>query len=332
MEPLFVGREAFVRTLLAELEEGSVLLEGARGIGKTRLLEHLEQHPEPGRAVLRFDLQGVGSASELVKRMEAHVQLRRGRIEDFLSTLLSDWRRDEPWDSLHQLLVQRASPGTLVLFDEVQTYLDELSRQDAQLARRELGRLDQLVRAPGHVRFLLTGSITLRSVGRALGGSLSADWRSLRLPPLDAPSSAALFVDTCPAVCAEPTLALGCAWTGGSPRWIQRLARSVRGPLEQPLQPAHIQQALQELFETGPFEVALGHLRRHPFREDLLVALKLAALPGASQASVMAGLASRGLSRPQAEQRLAVLRDEFYLDEQCRFLLPLLGEWLRRQG
>jgi hypothetical protein len=332
MNLTFLGRDDFVRDLLGYLDRGSLLLEGARGIGKTRVLEHLEEHPPAGRVVLRFDLQGVTTAEALVQRLEEHIQLRRNRIEDWLSSLLRDWRKQDPWDSLESLLAQRAPSGCIVLLDEVQTYVDHIARLDKGRARAELAHLDRLRKSPDHVRFLLTGSITLRAVARGVGATLSPDWNSVRLGPLDAAAGATLFEDSCPTACATEAAAEGQRRTGGSPRWIKRLAQSMVGPTDQLLGLEHLQLAVDRLLDARPFQLDLEHLGRHASGEHLRRALTLAAIPGANRTSVLAGLQAQRLTRAEAEETLAILRDEFYLDDGYAFTLPLLAEWLRRAG
>ena len=220
--------------------------------------------------------------------------------------------------------------AAFVLFDEVQTYLDLLARRDPGQAHTDLGHLDRLHSHLGqhplspdrldHVassrafrgRRIVTrlAPDETRSAGRGRGG------RSVRRRLL--------------AACADDAVAEGVRLAGGYPRWIKRLAQSMTGPPEQLLGLSHLDTAMERLFDTAPVpERTLAHLTRHGSDVHLQLALRLASEPGANRVTLLAGLQQAGLSRPGAEQILAILRDEFYLDDAGDFTLPLLAEWLR---
>lgn len=327
----FLGRTSFRQGLVHRLGRASVLLEGARGIGKTRVIEHLAASPPAGVAVLHFDLQGVASAGELVTRMAERVELRRTRVEDWLAAALGGWRKADPWDSLEALLSHRAPEVCWILFDEVALYLDQQSRRDRERARSDLARLDRLRTQPS-ARFLLTGSVTLRSVARSLGASLSPDWIPVALPPLDLSDGATLFTDACLSAIEDEAAHAGHRWAGGSPRWIKRLGQSTVGPANRALRVDDVDAAVDRLLDQQPFALDLEHLARHAEPANLRRALALAAAPGTNRLAVLAGLQATGLSRAHAQDTLEILRDEFYLDDAFRVQLPLFAEWLRRRA
>lgn len=331
MDFTYLGRDAFDRELLGQIEQTSVLLEGPRGVGKSRVQEHWEQEPPKGWAVLRFDLQGIASAAKLAQQMEEHVVLRRNRIEDWVSTLLEGgWRRSDPWDSLESLLSHRAPQRCLVMFDEIQLYLDGMRRTNPEQARSDLVRLDQLSRHR-RSRFVLTGSISLRPIAEQLGYPLGDDWVRIELPPLDTASSEALFQEHCRTACSNVVLRRAASMCGGLPRWIERLARKLTGPASQERTVDDLDRAVELLLVETPFAKELAHLDRHVAAPHLHRALQLAAAEGSNRNAVMAGL-QQHLSRSEANRVLDVLQASFLIDAQARIRFPLLGMALRRNN
>lgn len=330
MDFTLIGRESIWGRLENVLSVGSVLLEGGRGVGKTTVLERAAKRGLAGAPVLYFDVQGVTDARSLARRMAASPALARSGIEEAMARLIgSHWDAGEPWDGLHRLLAQRAR-DTVVVFDEIQVYLDAHARRDRGGALRELERLDALRRSDA-ARFVLAGSIGLRPIAAQLGITLSPDWHTVVLEPLAMEDARSLFEHHVPDACASDAAAWGAALCGGHPRWIERLARSVRGPSTAMRTRADVDAAVQRLLGTSPFTLDLGHLDRHPQRDRLRHALELAAEDGASRASVITGLAAKGVSRRDAEDALQVLQDDFLLDADARFCVPLLGLALRRR-
>lgn len=331
MDSRYLGRDDADRELRELLDAGvDVLLEGARGVGKSTLQERWEQSPPAGWTVLRFDLQGVASPAELCTRMEGHVHLQRGWLEEAVARLAGGWRREDPWDSLESLLSHRARPACVLMLDEVQLYLDFVARQDASRARDDLTRIDAL-RKLGAVRLVLTGSIGLAPIARELGVTLSPSWHRMVLPPLDQAAAEALFVDRCSGVCDDAVVTAACELAGRNPRWIERLARATKAPPSRPCNSSDLEAAVERVLATTPFAQDLSHLRRHAeSAKALSLALELAARPGSNRSAVLAGLQGR-LSRAEAIDLLDVLRNSFFIDDQCRLVLPLLGRALRRR-
>ncbi|MCA9488520.1 MAG: hypothetical protein KC621_01310 [Myxococcales bacterium] len=262
--------------------------------------------------------------------MAEHVHLRRSRIEDFLSTFLGDWRRDDPWDSLESLLRHRAPIRCLILLDEVPLYIDQVARRDVARATEDLRRLDRFRTHPA-ARVLLTGSISLRAVARQLDLSLSADWNQQALEPLDPTDGIALFMDRCPGACAEVAADHAQRLAGGNPRWILRLAQLVTST-DREIGIDEVEQAVSRLLDQQPFGQDIGHLSRHPEHGRLRATLELASIEGATEISILAGLQSRGCTRGDAQALLEILRDEFFLDGSARLRLPLLARWLARRS
>lgn len=325
----FLGRQPLVDSLWSRVASEAILLEGGRGVGKSRILTHLDHQPKAGWAVLRFDLQGVTDAAGLVARMEEHVELRRGRVQDWLSSLLiGTWRRADPWDSLEQLLHQRGRDRCLLLLDEVQIYLDDLSRRDPERAALDLRRLDGLCRLPD-ARVLLCGSISLRAVARHLGHDLNPAWTPIPVPPLAMDDACSLFFHLCPGACDDATMQRAAALAGAYPRWIERLAGAIE-PGASIVGASELDAAIRRVMAQGPFETELHHLRRHKGGQLLGRALRLAAEPGANRLAVLTALQSDGTRREDAVATLDVLRDEHFIDEEGQILVPLLAHWLRR--
>jgi hypothetical protein len=330
MDLTFLGREVSVERLDAACVQGSVLLEGARGVGKTRLLKAVEARSKAGRIVLRFDLQGVASVEQLQRRMLEHHELHRNAVEELVGSLLGGWRRDDPWESLKSLLEHRTS-HCVVLFDEVAIYLDQLARRDREQACRDLLAIDRL-RVSAGVRFVLAGSIALGPVASQLGVTLSPDWVPLRLEPLDRASGTTLFGHQCDGVCDGEPAVHGWRLAGGIPRWIERLARATQAPVGHAVALADVEAGVERLLATDPFAEELDHLQRHPEAKRLRRALELAALPNATRISVLTGLQAEHHSRREAADALAILEREFILHQDATFALPLFGRWLRRRA
>ena len=326
----YLGRETFRDLLQDALRQGSVLLEGPRGVGKTTVLRHWEEHPPEGTTVLRFDLQGVDSATQLRDRMAKHAALARNRLEGAIAQLLGDWEPKDPWESLLKLLLRAPKP-CVVLFDEVQLYLDHLARTDRELARRELVQLDGLRRS-STATFVLTGSISLVPIARSLGEVISPDWRRLPLPALEPAPAKALFHHRCDAVCGEVVLTEAIRITAGYPRWIERLATETRCPAGREATLEDLEAGIERLLTSNPFVLELRHVRRSSDAGMLDRALRLAAIPGTNRNALITALQQAGSSRQQAIEILLTLREAFFLDEHDMLALPLFQRALQRQA
>ncbi|MEZ4321225.1 MAG: hypothetical protein R3F61_27365 [Myxococcota bacterium] len=278
--------------------------------------------------MLRFDLQGVSSAAALAERMSEHAALQRSWLEERVEGVFGGWRKTDPWDSLEELLKRRARGGFVVLVDEVALYIDHIARRSRDQARTDLRRLLGL-RESTPARFVLTGSISLRPLATQLGVPLSADWTSMRLGPLERSDAKTLFEHECQAVCLDAVAGEGWRMTGGYPRWLKRLAQATQAPMVAVADLAHLEEAVTRLLRSQPFTAELGHLDRHADPAALRHALHLAAQPGSNEASIVAGLQQRRLTRQQAVLVLDVLRDEFVLDADLGFTLPLFQRWLQ---
>lgn len=326
----YLGREAFRDLLHEAVLHGSVLLEGPRGVGKTTVLQQLEAHPPDGSTVLRFDLQGVESATQLRDRMAKHATLARNRLEGVFAQLLGNWEPKDPWESLERLLV-RAPGRCIVLFDEVQLYLDHLARSDRERARRELVQLDALRRS-STAKFVLTGSVSLVPIARSLGEVISPDWRRLPLPGLEPAPAKAMFHHLCDAICGEPVLTEAIRVTAGYPRWIERLAAETRCPAGREATLEDLEAGIDRLLTSNPFVLELRHVQRSSDAAILDRALRLAAVPGTNRNAMITSLQQAGSSRQQAIEVLLTLRETFFLDDHDALALPLFQRALQRQS
>ncbi len=328
MANTFRGRDAVLDSLRQGLADGPVLVDGARGIGKSRILTEFEACPPPDRPVLRFDLQGVVSPEKLRDRMRFHVRLRRWWFEEQLAELFGGNASGDPWEDLEQLLAVRER-DCIVVFDEVALYLTEIARRDRERARTDLVRLDRMGCTLADVRVVLAGSVRLQAVASRLEVPLSPRWRTIAVGPLDVAAGQALFVEACAVVCDEATIAEANRLAGGNPRWIERIAHAMSGPPEVALTLDHLENAVERLLDANAFGDELGHAERHADPARLRHGLRLAAIPGADRTSVIAGLQSR-MTRQEAEHVVRTLSDEFFLDAHGCLTPPLFARWLGR--
>ena len=366
----FVGREGDLRRIWAQLEHRSVRMTGARRVGKTALLGHLERRPH---RVIRIDLQGHSSLHDLVGQTEDAMN-RAGlgpggaaaavdRVEGIETPVLS-LRTRAPADSspTERLMAAVAHgleqvPELLVLaLDEVPWWLDDLARAEGpEAARRALALLRRLredQRFSGRFRMLLTGSVGLAGPADALGASAEINDLAphYELGPLAPSDAMALFeaevavrarrVDEAACLCAQ-------RWCAGFPHWIKAVASRAaiaveRGELvDEALVEAAVEQMLSPRQQNAFADEGEEHFARR-YRSARGARLRsvldaAAAVDGApTEALMSAALAAGAPDRATAEADIFELVDSWHLEAAptggYRFVLPLFRAWWRRYG
>ena len=189
----FFGRARELNDLWRYLESDHIRFPGVRRLGKTSILQRLlEQAADHGVLAQWLDVSNVESARELVTRLED--AFPENVIKRFLSDKgqqVVDWLRrirkidaklpaaigggglglelgDEAaasWkrsaDALHRRLCEQP---LLILLDEFPVMLQKLLERDRREAEQVLIWLRIWRLAPGHCRFVFTGSIGLQSL------------------------------------------------------------------------------------------------------------------------------------------------------------------------
>lgn len=220
----FLKRTAETRELWHRAMRGHVLLLAPRRVGKTSLLFHLIDDPQPGWRCLFYSAESLKTEAQFVARflrtmceakpggawmtrfslglrqmLEGFGQIEAGPFEFNLAQALhSDWRGVGET----ALKIMRELQGnTLILVDEFPTFVQNLLHDPEDGARRARHFLDWFRESrnpPGQdgamVYFVLTGSLSLEAVVRAASmTSTINDLSVFRLGPLTADLPARLL-------------------------------------------------------------------------------------------------------------------------------------------
>ena len=212
-----VGRGPLVARILSTLEAQSVLLVAERRMGKTHVLQLLQDQPPAGWTVLKRDVEGIRSATEFVQYAMADLHPLLGKVTRFREWLSGigteiggaqigpvklpnfaarGWKQVLV-DTLSHLA--DTAPGTRVVFlwDELPMMLQNLGRTAPQEATELLDVLRSIRQENPRVRMVFTGSIGLHHVVRQLKlqGYANApvnDMAVVEVPPLDPNDATAL--------------------------------------------------------------------------------------------------------------------------------------------
>ena len=241
----FIGRTADLDRYWELLDSQSIVLSGARRVGKSELLKQMVKNPAPGWKAVRVDVEGLRDVAGAALRFERDLE-DAGLLTDLADTLEAEVRLPgvkvrqaprpgDPWDRVEDL-VRRATPSEprlALLIDELPWWLDALRRTSDEVARAALARLRYIRDRDPRVRMVLTGSVGLAGLARALGASAELnDLYPMVLPPLPLEDAGTLFeielarrgIDT-----DEGARELAWRETGGSPHWLKNIAQRVQG-------------------------------------------------------------------------------------------------------
>lgn len=366
--PDIVPRPELRASLLSRLQRGSVLLYGARRIGKSTLLQGLaDGHPD-GWLFVRVDLEGfldqpldalpgqlarhlrtagiLTAPSEIAEKVES-VGLAGANVGLRGPTRQPWWARLE--DNLQAAVAKLDGRTLVVALDEVPWWLDAVERDDAGGARAALGALRRIRQHDAlvdHVRWVLTGSIGLAGLASALGASAELnDLDTQILEPMPAEIGAALFeleLATANKPCVPTVAQYAAALAGGSPYWIRRLAFTARGGTSTEDIDSAAELLLAPTLRKQFADEGREHFkRRHPEQMPALLAI-LEALSGddsglPTQAALNAARAALpDSSAAEARECLYLLIDGFYLreapDGTLGWVMPLFRRWWLRYG
>ena len=198
-----VGRESMVDKLWSNLREGSVLLQGRAGLGKTTLVRlAIADAPTGwrGRRVGVSELRGAGAlANAMVEALVAEHPDPGPRLRAAIEAADASGKRiSEPVFVLHEAiaaeLADRAG-GLLFALDDVDRFIEANLDRSLELAEL-IATLDELVREQPRLRLLFVSNTRL---GRAIEHmrprpprQLLADHRLVTMPALSPESGARL--------------------------------------------------------------------------------------------------------------------------------------------
>jgi hypothetical protein len=362
-----LGRDDDLARIWSLLEERSVLLLGARRVGKTELLRAMERQPRDGWVVLRVDVEGCASVEQGIDQIAAG--LRRvglgpvvpegGPSKASVSVAGVGLEVDnraitDPWLRLRSLLgsaLDKQDEGIVIALDEVPWWLDHLlAAEPPAAARQVLGRLRQLRQAADlqRVRWVLTGSVSLPQLAASMGASADLNdlHPSMPLYPLHADAGEALFeaeVAGAHRTSTPEARSRAQEVTGGFPHWLKVLAEhatsSSRGVVDADTIEAAVDALLAPMNRPLFLDEGMEHFhRRRPDAMPVYRALLDHLCDGPATEGALVGVV---LSlRPDMERRAAAnhiyeLVDSWHITEaegHYRFLLPLLGRWWARYG
>ncbi len=364
-----IGRAILLRSVWATWEQRSLLVSGARRVGKTELLKVACRHaPDPFVAVhvdllscstideaaggLERALDGVGLGAGVLSAVSERIDsVVAGGVQISTRTRAprSGWER---FEEVVDRGIERLDDGRIlvVALDEVAWWLDDLEAEGQGEARRGLMRLSRLRSAwPVRLRLVLTGSVRIRAVAEQYGATEALrDWEELEVPPLEPWATEALLeigllLDRSCNKVAPGALALIQRATGGSPHWTKRVVPVIE--YEGTVAEDDARRALEVILRSDSDEFrsyGIAHFRR---RRDEAVCRRLFAILEAAartgslprEAAITVALAaSPGTTRFEAQRALELLEDEYFLarDEGggFGFVTPLLGSWWALAG
>ncbi len=324
------GRELDLSRVWSLLGTQSLLLQGARRVGKTALLKHMAALPRDGWRAVRIDLEGVsdvaGGVARVLEALGVEAKPSWTRLELALAAALTEDR-------------------LVLLLDEVPWWLDEIrEREGDDAARQALERLRGLREREPDLRMILTGSIGLAGLAIELHASAALnDLFPVPLAPLSEAASGALVAAVAKTLDLEVDEGVAqILWsaTGGSPHWmqvlLQRLSQHERAT------PSTAEAAIAQLLgeRQSVFDAELrGHLvQRHGAQLATQLRALLSAVANTEGAEphtlITEALAAGASNRPGAERLLYTLVDEHYLqlDAEGRYVFQnrLLRDWLRK--
>ncbi len=356
-----VGRDDELRRLWQALEtHPGVLLAGARRVGKSELLKEMVRRPGAGWVAVRIDLEGLDDVAGAAVRVERDLEeagLRLG-LADTVDVKLRVAgaevatrapASDDPWVRIEDL-VRRARPEEkrlVLLLDEVPWWLDALRAHGDDVARTALARLRHMRQSDDRVRMVLTGSVGLAGLARAIEASAEInDLFPMNLGPLPRADAETLFEATLVGLGSEAFgTAKTRAWreTGGVPHWLILLAQQLAE--QAAVEEKDVTAAVDRLLSPAMRNLFDDEGRRHlPKRHGAERAARMRAIlhaaapePGGVPASLLVtvALGAGEPTRDGAEELVYLLMDEFYLeavDDRFRFANPLLRRWWLRYG
>jgi len=357
VEEELVGREEDLAALWQTLRAHSILLVGARRIGKTSVLTEMQESPPKGWRCVMVDLQGAGEQGlDRITRalldaglgpsslIEGAERIQEVSIGGVASVKRASAAPQTPLGQFEQLVAHavEAADGPLVLMlDEVPWWLDALEPDDA---RQVLAVLRHLRGIHSSLRMVLTGSVGLAGLTSQLNATAEInDLDVVELGPLTPAYGATLFerhlLDANRR--AEPGVALYAhVIVGGSPYWLQLLARRTQG---QTVGKEAIERAAEQL---------VSHRMRHTFADEgwshlnrrygpraTVFSAVLSAAAGAETTErnvlVAAAMGNGKLERSEAEAIVNTLVDAFYLEpvgDGYRWFNPLFRRWWSKNG
>lgn len=362
-----LGRADDLRRMWALLEERSVIMLGARRVGKTEMLRAMERRPRDGWVAVRIDVEGCSSVAQGVDQIAAGLRRvglgpvvpeggpSRASLElGVVGLELAGGQAPDPWQRLLGLLssaLDKQDDRIVIALDEVPWWLDQLNaRAPEGEARQVLGQLRQLRQRDElqRIRWILTGSVSLP--GLAAQMNASADLNDLQpsflLQPLHREAGMALFEGEVAGAHRGSTpeaRVLAHEVAGGFPHWLKVLAERATADGHDPIDAPTVERAIASLLSPMNrslfMDEGLEHFRRRqPGSEPTFHALldHLCAGPATEEALIGVVLAMHpGMDRRTAASHIYELVDSWHITEsegRYRFLLPLLERWWARYG
>lgn len=366
------GRDQDIERTWELVAERSILLTGPRRVGKTSLMEALQEAPRSGWRVVLVDLQGkrdVASVLPDLRQVLESAGLGPSRIADGAARIhgleiggiaglsLRDQSKPGPWESL-QLLVNGAmgqleqGERLLICMDELPWWIDGISETAGEVeARSVLAKLRALRMRHDGLRMVLTGSIGIESLAHRLGATaeLNDVTPAFELCPLQPAHGAALFetevsargrlVDSAVAASAHVLAA-------GYPHWIKLLAERAALEVERESRVGDKDLAAARDHLLAPrqrklfADEGIEHFRRRD--RGASAAGKRAILDAACDETgapihvlETAAMTQGAASKKHAREWVYALMDTFHLQQmgdRFHFSLPLFRLWWERYG
>lgn len=365
-----IGRDAEIARLWDTLRQRSVLLLAPRRMGKTSIARKMTAEPQDGFTVRLRDLEGRTRASHLVDLLLSDVDTllspirqasgrARAAVESIAGAVETKWFAirvpERDWRvvldaMIDDLNAQAAEHGTLLvlIWDEFPLFIRDIARSghpDEAMALLDLLRAARS-RCP-HLRMVLTGSIGLHEVIRALRkqgysndpvNDLAKELVDVLKPGSahDLSESLLIGIERDGAERLAGFLAERCE---GHPYVIHHVAHELR--YAERIDGSAIEGALDRLIDGSQDPLDLGHYVErlaHTLDGDELQLAKdlldaLAVRPdGLTAAELRLALPDR--DREGITQRLADLRRDLYVDragERFTFRRQFLRRWWARE-
>lgn len=366
----FIPRVPVLNQLWERLEAGSLLLYGPRRVGKSTLLDLIEETPADGWIAVRVDIEGCQGiqpfVAAILDRLQSHELVAdpdglTSRIESVeiagLGAAMRERAARGDWELLRDGLREAVSKlpaetRLLIALDEVPWWLDAVAegagKATARAALARLRSLRQERHLADRVRWILTGSIGLAGLAADLNASAELnDLDTMEVGPLDLAQGATLFemeLTSAGRRCDPEVAKYAAGLAGCIPHWVKVLASRVRDHGARSV--ADVDDAAERLLEPQlrkSFSDEGGeHLRRrHPEQVVAMVAI-LEALSGADKGGSFQGAitaaqaAQEGMSHNAARDCVYLLVDGYSLrlakDGSLAWVNPLFRRWWLRYG
>ena len=219
-----VGRDHIVEVIQRRLEKKSVLFVAERRVGKTTVLDLLEERHNTDSCIMIYrDLEKIKSIEELEKEVYKSIKeylgyINRGKLKtlEVLETFISkikykdvEYQQEKNWkEALYDAIVsvcEKTDKKVVFLWDELPYMLQNIYNLDkengTQNALELVDTLRSLDNEIKNLRFVFTGSIGLHHIAKVItDGSNSESFNNLdriELKPLTEEYAQEMIIKLC---------------------------------------------------------------------------------------------------------------------------------------